>query len=211
MKVFNKRNVLDALKVIGVMLVIVMLCFFIGTASLSGEGVFNWILFAAFLLVYFLSGFIDGSVRGEGECRQSERLENQTKRTGIPLDEDEIARKFSPKKGASVAFMAAIPGIVLFLLAVITADGNDILRAATRIYFTPYLKLFSAGAQLWQVLLIYFAGAVVYPALYFAGYMSGPRQHSKIKQIIKQNDEDYKKGIRRRRPKPKKRRRSFFG
>jgi hypothetical protein len=210
MKLFNKSNAKDALKVIGVMMVIVMLCFFIGTASLSGDGVFNWLLFAAFLLIYFLSAFIDGSIRGEGECRQSERLANQEKKTGIPLDEGEIARKYSAKKGAAVSLMAALPGLLLFVLAVITADGNDILRAITRIYFTPYLKLFNFDTHLWLILLIYFAGAVVYPALYFIGYLNGPRQHEKVKQIIKQNDEDYKKGIRRRRPKPKKRRRGLF-
>ncbi len=210
MKLFNKRNVADALKVIGVMLVIVMLCFFIGTASLSGDGFFNWLLFAAFLLIYFLSAFIDGSIRGEGDCRQSERLVNQEKRTGIPLDEDEIARKYDEKKGAAVALLSAVPGLLLFLLAVITADGNDILRAITRIYFTPYLKLFNFDTSLLLVLLIYFAGATVYPALFFIGYLNGPRQHGKIKQIIRQNDEDYKKGIKRRRPKPKKRRGGFF-
>ena len=207
---FSKRNVMDALKVIGVMLVIVMLCFFIGTASVNGDGIFNWVLFGGFMLIYVISAFMDGSIRGEGECRHGERLKNQEVKTGKPLDAEELGRLYSVKKGAAVTLMAATPGILLFLFAVVTGDSFIVMRAITRIYFTPYLKLFNYGAELIWTLLIYFAGAVVYPAAYFMGYLKGPKQHAKVKEIIRKNEEDYKKGIRRRRPKPKKRRRGFF-
>ena len=210
MGLFGKRNVMDALRVLGVMMVILMLCFFIGTASVNGEGIFNWVLFGGFLLIYFFSAYMDGSIRGENECRHGERLKNQEAKTGKPLEADELSRLYSVKKGAAVAFMAAIPGMLLFLFAVVTGDNFVVMRALTRVYFTPYLKLFNQDTPLLLTLLIYFAGAVVYPALYFLGYLSGPRQHGKVKEIIRKNDEDYKKGIRRRKPKTKKRRNGFF-
>jgi len=206
MAFFNKRNMLDALKALGVMLVIDLLCLFIGTAALTDNAVIGWALFAAFLLIYFIAAYYDGSIKGENECRYGERLLNQAQRTGRPLDESERALLYSRARGAAVAFMVALPGLLMLIFALITSDGILAARMITRVYFTPFIKLFSEDLPLAYVLLIYAAGAFLYPLLYYAGYLTGPKQNEKVKEIIRKNEEDYKKGIRRRRPKPRRRR-----
>ncbi len=209
MSLFNKQNVINALKSLAVMGIILMLWIFIGVAALDANGVFSWLLFGGFLMVYFIAAYVDGSIRGQGECRRAELLDNQVKRTGKPLDENEVQEGFSKKKGAAVALIMAVPGILLTLASAVTGDSIGWLRVVTRLYYTPYLKLLGVNTPLIVVMLIYFAGMIVYPLIYFIGYLAGPRQHAKVKAIIRKNDEDYKKGIRVKRRKVK-RRRGFF-
>ena len=209
MKLFSGKNIITALKALGVMFVIELLCLFIGTASLSGNAILGWTLFGGFLFIFYFAAYMDGIIRGQSEAKTAAMLENQRAKTGNPLTEEEEASCFSVKKGMAVSLMLALPALILAVASLITGDNVIWLRVVTRLYHTPYMKLFYDGLSSQMAILMYFVFSVLYPAVYFIGYLRGPASFNKIKEIIKKNDEDYKNGVRRKRP-VKKKKRGFF-
>lgn len=208
MKLLSKYSVMVALRGFAFMFTCTLLSLFLGSGALSDNDWIGWSLFAGFLIIYFAIAFYDGSDRGARDAQitaRNERLSAQ----GHVVDQDMLDRAYSLKKGMTIALLIAVPGLVLSLAGLVTLDGLTWLRAVTRVYFSPFLKLYFTQLAPIQYVLSYFLFSLTYPAVYLLGYATGPKQYAKQCETIRKNEEDYKKGIRRKR-KAHKRRRGFF-
>ncbi|MBE5761652.1 MAG: hypothetical protein E7334_06615 [Clostridiales bacterium] len=210
-RLFTKDTIKAALKAVSVWVIIDFLCIFVGTGSLADSFWIGWGLFAGFLFIHLIAGFSFGAIKGENDMRRSVVLDHQKEKTGREFDQNESDSRYDPKKGVAIALMCAIPGLIFVLGAIITGDKFDVMRIINRFYFSPYMRLFSLAPDSLINILYYFIGALVYPAVYAYGYLRGKVNYEKTVEQLRKNDEDYRNGIRRKRPKVKKRRRGLFG
>ena len=208
MKLFSRYTVKTALRALLFMFTCVLLSLFLGSGSLSDNDWIGWGLFTGFVIIYIVIAFYDGSDRGARDSQISARNERLIEK-GHQVEQDALDRSYDRRKGLVMAALIAAPGLLLTILSLITMDQVIVLRAIVRLYFAPFLKLFRADAQPLVCVASYFLFALIYPILYYIGYLIGPKQYKKQTDLIRQNEEDYKNGIRRRR-KAHKRRRGLF-
>ena len=201
--VLRKTLIKQGVQIFGIMAACHIICFVLSELLLSETVWISIVSTLVVLTMYFFLAWSGGATRGERAVAVTEMTRSQREAYGREPDERQNATLFHPKRAAVASAiavgLAALCGVAVGLVLHFTIHQGTMAQAIEsgfRMMLAPYLGLAALLEDALGKAAIYVLiplGMMLFPAVEYLGFLSGPKQRAKVHKAIADHAEKVRK------------------